>query len=154
MSHSTNYKVRAVHCDHRASEDEVYEALCRATEPLTRSWEVLERAKKIVIKPNMRWNPDGVAYFEGRRRELVDDAVLRVTLRLLRERTSAELIVVDDAYSQRAEGEKVPPDVNYAPILDTFGVEFVGACDPPFVWREVPGGGAMFTRYLLNEQLA
>ena len=154
MSHSTNYKVRTVHCDHRASEDEVYEALCRATEPLTRSWEVLERAKKIVIKPNMRWNPDGVAYFEGRRRELVDDAVLRVTLRLLRERTSAELIVVDDAYSQRAEGEKVPPDVNYAPILDTFGVEFVGACDPPFVWREVPGGGAMFTRYLLNEQLA
>ena len=96
MHPSADYAVRAVHCDHLASDDEVYAALCRAAEPLTRAWEQLERARKIAIKPNMRWNPEHIAYFEGRRRELVDDAVLRATLRLLRERTSAQLIVIDD----------------------------------------------------------
>ena len=37
------YKVRAVQCDYRASEEEVYEALKRATDPLTDSWDRLRR---------------------------------------------------------------------------------------------------------------
>ena len=155
MSLSTNYTVRAVHCDHRASDEEVYEALRRATKPLMRSWEPLERARKIVIKPNMRFNPEHVAYFEGRRRELVDDAALRATLRLLRERTSAQLTVIDDAMMPRqSEESPYPVDVNYVPILEAFDVQFVNASDPPLVWRDVPGGGAMFARYQINTHLA
>ena len=150
---SADYTVRAVHCDHRASDEEVYNALCRATEPLSRSWEQLARAGKIVIKPNMKWPPSKVAYFEGRRRELVDDAVLRATLRLLRAHTSAELIVIDDTSPRRAGDEGVPPDLNYAPMLEEFGAEYVGASDLPLAWREVPGRGMMFSRYLLNTHL-
>ena len=32
------YKVRASHCDHQASDEEIYQVLKRTTEPLDRSW--------------------------------------------------------------------------------------------------------------------
>ena len=47
-----DYKVRAVACDHEASEEDVYQALVRATEPLTQTWERLGKAKRIGIKIN------------------------------------------------------------------------------------------------------
>ena len=88
------YSVRAARCDHRtATNEEVYETLRHVTDPLTRSWEKLEKAKKIVLKFNMM-HPN-VQHFRGRRRELVDDSVCMAVLRLLRERTSAHLIAAD-----------------------------------------------------------
>ena len=47
------YAVRASHCDHRASEEEIYEVLKRTTDPLDRSWKKLEKARRIVLKFNM-----------------------------------------------------------------------------------------------------
>ena len=91
----TAYTVRAAHCDYRASEDQIYDTVCRITSPLDHSWERIESARRVVIKLNMLWPPpgveygDGIRYFEGRRQELVDDGVLRAVLRLLRERTAA-----------------------------------------------------------------
>ena len=70
-----NYTVRAARCDHRRSADEIYRTLARITAPLTRSWERLERARRIVIKFNMT-QPD-TARFAGRRQELVDEDVIR-----------------------------------------------------------------------------
>lgn len=87
-----NYRVRASYCDHRATEDEIFDVLRRTTQPLTRSWERLEKAKRIVLKFNMTKPRQRIAYFEGRRRELVDDAFARATLRLLRERTTADIV--------------------------------------------------------------
>ncbi|MDE0086256.1 MAG: hypothetical protein OXU23_11120, partial [Candidatus Poribacteria bacterium] len=71
------FKVRAAHCDYRASEEEIYQTLRRITDPLTRSWKPIETAKKVVIKFNMMKPHERIIYFEGRRRELVDDAVCR-----------------------------------------------------------------------------
>ena len=48
-----DYSVRAVHCDHKASDEQVYQDLVRATAPLSRSWEKLEKASRIAIKFNM-----------------------------------------------------------------------------------------------------
>ena len=48
-----NYTVCAAGCDHRASAEEIYRTLERITAPLTRSWERLERARRIVLKFNM-----------------------------------------------------------------------------------------------------
>ena len=89
------YKVRASHCDHQANDEEIYQVLKRTTEPLERSWEKLAKARRIALKFNMIKPPERVEYFAGRRRELVDDAVARAVLRLLRERTTAELVAVD-----------------------------------------------------------
>jgi len=143
----SEYTVRAARCDHRATEEEVYEVLARITAPLSRAWEKLERARKVVIKVNMSWPPERVQRFEGRRRELVDEAVCRGVLRLLRERTRAELVATDTNYG--------PPDqqqawVNYRPILEEFGVEYIDSNQPPFALYDVPGGGLMFRRYLLS----
>ena len=143
------YSVRAAHCDHRASEDQIYETMRRITSPLERSWERLENARRVVIKLNMLWPPpgvefgDGIQYFEGRRQELVDDAVLRAVLRLLRERTSAEVIVTDTTAA---------PDLalNFRSHLDDFGVEYLESNDPPSQDFDVPGGGCMFSRYQLS----
>ena len=78
------YTVRAAHCDYRASEEEIYQTLRRITDPLARSCEKIERANTVAIKLNMMKLQERIVYFEGRRRELVDDAVARATFRLLR----------------------------------------------------------------------
>lgn len=144
----SEYTVRAAHCDHQASEDEILAVLRRITAPLTHSWEILEKARTIVIKPNMMWPPDKMPYFAGRRRELVDDAVLRATLRLLRERTTGRLVATDTTFAEA--GHRPGPELNYMPILEEFGVDYVDSNDPPFAIYEVPGGGLMFRRYQLS----
>ena len=122
--------------------------LRRITDPLSRSWERLEKAGCVAIKFNMMKPPDLIAYFEGRRRELVDDAICRAVLRLLRERTRAELVVTD-TYPYSTDF-RVPPDFNYAAHLEEFGVKFDDSNAPPFGTYEVPGGGSMFDRYTLS----
>jgi uncharacterized protein (DUF362 family) len=142
------YRVRASYCHHRAPEEEIYRVLKRTTDPLTRAWEKLEKARKIVLKFNMIKRRERVEYFAGRRRELVDDAVARAVLRLLRERTSARLVATDTF--PYGDGFRVPEDFNYRHILDRFGVEFVDSSLPPFATYQVPGGGCMFDRYTLS----
>lgn len=147
MSSGEHYKVRAAHCDHRAPNEEIYNILCEIVEPLKGAMEKIAKARKIVIKANMAWPPDRIAYFEGRRREHVDDSILRAVLRLLRERSNARIIATDtDAY-----GLPGNEGINYIPILDEYGVEFINSNDPPFKVFEVPGGGMMFSRYMLSE---
>ena len=142
------YRVRAAHCHHRATEEEIYQVLRRSTEPLTRSWERLGKANRIVMKFNMIKRREHVEYFAGRRRELVDDAVARAVLRLLRERTTAELVATD-TYTY-GNGRRVPADFNYRHILDEFGIRMIDSSLPPFATYEVPEGGCMFDRYTLN----
>ncbi len=148
MDAKKEYRVRASHCDHRASEEEIYRVLKRTTDPLEKSWEKLEKARKIAIKFNMIKKRDSIEYFAGRRRELVDDAVARAVLRLLRERTSAELIATDTF--PYGNGFVTPEDFNYRHILDDYGVRYVDCNLPPFANYEVPGGGSMFDSYVLN----
>jgi uncharacterized protein (DUF362 family) len=145
---SKEYRTRAVHCDHRADEQEIYRALVRVTEPLERSWQRLEKARRIVIKFNMMKLPERLYHFEGRRRELVDDAVCRAVLRLLRERTTAEIVATDtNAYTPE---HLMGDDFNYAGLLAEFGVPMVDSNAPPFREYDVPGGGSMFDRYTLS----
>ena len=143
-----NYKVRAAHCNWRASEEEIYQTLRRITDPLHRSWEKLEKANRIVIKLNMMKLHNRIIYYMGRRRELVDDMVARAVLRLLRERTRAEIIATDtNPYTrEHLMGE----DFNYAHILKEYDVGFVDSNAPPFKQYDVPGGGCMFDRYTLS----
>ncbi len=143
------YRVRAVACDPRADDEEVYRALGRATAPLTATWQQLARARRVVIKFNMIETT--VEYFGGRRRELVDDAVARAVLRLLRERTDATLTALD-TYPY-GNGNRVPAAFNYRYLLEAYGVGMVDASLPPLVGCEVPGGGCMFARYRLPAAL-
>jgi hypothetical protein len=138
--------VRAVHCDHTASDEEVYQALARATAPLAAAWERLERARCIALKLNMAFGH--VHRFAGRRRELVDDAVARAVLRLLRERTSARLVACDTG-AWREDGSDAGY-VNYLPLLRDFDVDYQDSEQPPHADYAVPGGGSMFRRYTLS----
>jgi len=135
------YRVRAARCDHRATYEEIYETLCRVVDPLARSRQKLETARKVVIKTNMAFPPDRIARYEGRRRELVDDAVMRATLAYLREHTSAQLLATDTTFSDDS--------VNYLPLLEEFGVDYVNS-DTPVETYQVPGGGVMFRQYQLS----
>ena len=146
------YKVRASFCDHRASEEEIYQVLTKTTSELDRSWEKLAKARRIVLKFNMIKPRERIEYFAGRRRELVDDAVARAVLRLLRERTSAELIATD-TYPY-GNGHITPDDFNYRHILEDYDVRYVDSNLPPFDIYEVPDGGCMFDNYVLNAVFA
>jgi len=61
------YRVRASHCDHRASEEEIYQVLRRTTDPLDRAWEKLEKAQRVVMKFNMIKPRERIEYFAGRK---------------------------------------------------------------------------------------
>jgi uncharacterized protein (DUF362 family) len=151
VSTTSNYRVRAVHCDHRAGDEEVYRALERATDPLEASWAKLRAARRITIKFNQAWPPERLVYLDGNLQELVDFKVARATLRLLRERTSAEIVCTEISTDAAQSGRPVEENITLMPLLREYGVEFVDGNKPPHKVFQVPGGGRMFRQYLLPE---
>ena len=77
--------------------------------------------------------------------------MLRASLRLLRERTDAELFALDT--STAPPGQRPGEDFNTKPILDEYGVHYVEAGNPPLERYKVPGGGLMFSEYQLSSAL-
>jgi uncharacterized protein (DUF362 family) len=146
-----HFTVRAVYCNYRSSDEEVYQALKRATAPLERTWEKLNKARQIAIKFNQDWLRERVVMHEGHRQQLVSDPVARATLRLLRERTSAELIAVDigteGIYHHVTDGSST----SLLPVFREYDVPYIEGDQAPAVWVPVPGGGQMFTLYPLPE---
>ena len=151
MSQDKAYRVRAIPCSHQASGEEIYERLKSITAPLDRSWARIEKARKVGIKFNMQMRTEAVRRIGGRRQELVDEDVVRASLRLLQERTDAELFVIDT--SMVPAGQRPGHDFNMAPIFEEFGIPYVEAGDPPFERYKVPGGGTMFSEYQLSAAL-
>ncbi|MCC6169204.1 MAG: DUF362 domain-containing protein [Caldilineaceae bacterium] len=145
------YKVRAVHCDYRAGDEEVYQALKRATDPLTETWERLAAAKRIGIKFNQDKPRERQVTFEGQLQQLVSTKMVRAVLRLLRERTNAEIIHSDVSFYAMYEGTNPQESGTALPVLREFGVTHVDATKPPYRVVSVPGGGQMFRQYLLPE---
>lgn len=144
----SEYRVRAVACDHQSSDEEVYRALRRATDPLSGSWERIANATRIGIKFNQDWAPDRVIMRHGQRQQLVSDAVVRATIRILREHTDAHLFVTDVGVEgsppwTRAECTTI------LPVLNELGVPYVDGNKDETRWVDVPGGGLMFDRYPL-----
>ena len=146
-ANSLPYRVRAVQCDYRAADEEVYQALKRATVPLDRSWERLRKAKRIAIKFNQDWVASRLVTYEGERQQLVGDRVGRAVLRLLRENTSAELYCVDIGVESLWNQVEDQSGTHMLPVLREFDVPFIECHHTPVEWVNVPGGGLMFERY-------
>lgn len=150
MTRPSQYHVRAVYCDHRADDEEVYQALKRATDPLKDAWAKLKQAGRITVKFNQAWEPGKAPVFEGQLRELVDYKVARATLRLLRENTKAEIVCVEIATMARpGSGLSWEDTMTLMPVLREFDVPVVEGNHPPHKVCQVPGGGLMFKQYLL-----
>lgn len=147
------YQVRTVHCDHRADDEAVYQALRRATDPLERAWARLARARHIAVKFNQDKASQKVVMLAGQRQQLVSDSVMRATLRLLRERTTATISCVDVSFYVMYSGETLANTCNVAPILREFGVPYVDGTRPPYGPAVVPGGGLMFDSYTMMDAL-
>jgi len=154
MTAGSRPRVRAVHCDHRASDEEVYRALVRATDPLEDAWARLAAAKTISVKFNQAWYPDRLRYHDGVLQELVDAKVARALLRLLRERTRADITCCEIAV-MGGEGRDyaVEDTITLLPVLREFEVPFVDGDRPPVKSYRVPGGGLMFEEYVLPESV-
>ena len=151
MSDARQYKVRAVHCDHRASDEEVYRALKRATDPLTDTWARLAKAKRIGIKFNQDKEVKNWIFFEDNLQQLVSAKVVRAVLRLLRERTDAEIIHTDVSFYTMYSGADSTVTPTAMPFFKEFDITHVDATKPPYRMVSVPGGGQMFRQYLLPE---
>jgi uncharacterized protein (DUF362 family) len=147
-----DYKVRASRCDHKASREEVYQHLKAITAPLSRSWDKIENARKVVIKANMQMRTQNIRRIGGRRQELVDEDVLHGSLRLLREHTDAEISVLDT--SAVTADSRPGEDFNMRPLFEEFGIPYIEAGNPPFERYKVPGGGLMFSEYQLSAAIA
>ncbi len=145
--HSQLPRVRAVQCDYRASDEEVYQALKRATDPLESAWEKLRRARRIAIKFNQDWNPNRLVVHQGHRQQLVSDPVGRATLRLLQEHTQAELFAIDVGVEPTPVGGSRLDNTHMLKVLREFGVPYIDGREDAVVWTKVPGGGQMFDSY-------
>lgn len=156
MTHTDakQYRVRAAHCDYRASDEEVYQALKRITDPLDRSWERLRKAQRVGIKFNQDWNPSRVVFHEGHRQQLVSDVVARATLRLLREKTSADLFVVDVGVERLPESGNRLENTQIWKVMQEFDVPYVDGHLDGVAWVDVPGGGLMFDKYPIPQSCA
>lgn len=153
MSTHPDYKVRAVSCHYASSEDEIYQALRRATDPLDKAWEKLSSAKTIGLKFNQDWRQDRHIYFEGQLQQLVSVNVARAVLRLLKERTTAKLLHFDASAFDRPNHPEPPGNTTtFQSIFEEFGVEHVDGNKPPHKIYPVPGGGLMFSEYLLPQR--
>jgi hypothetical protein len=136
-------KVRAVQCDYRATEQEIYNALVRATAPMTDAWQRIRKAKRIGLKFNQDKQPHNRVYFEGQLQQLVSEKVARAFLRLLSERTDADLICSDvSAYVMH--GANIEETLTFANVLRDYNVHFADGTKPPYKSVAVPGGGFMF----------
>jgi len=145
--------VRAVHCDWRESEEEVYRALARATAPLGEAWDKIRRARRITLKMN-QVHPEPRPVVDGVLRELVEARVARATLRLLREANpSAEILCPETSPEAMWAGAPMESNVPHLPLLQEFGVTLLRCDEPPHKVTDVPGGGAMFRRYFLHESV-
>ncbi len=151
MQNNTTPKVRAVQCDYRASEAEVYEALKRATAPMTEAWARIRKAKRIGLKFNQDKQPHNRVYFEGQLQQLVSEKVARAFLRLLRERTDAELICSDVSAYVMYGAAHITETLTFASVFRDFGIHFADGTKPPYKTVNVPGGGLMFQEYVLPE---
>jgi len=148
---NSNYHVRAVQCDYQADDEEVYQSLKRATAPLIDVWEKLGRAQRIGIKFNQDKEPHRQITFAGQLQQLVCENVARAVLRLLREKTSAELICADVSFYAVYGGADLKETTTVAPLLREFDVEYIDGTHPPYKTCSVPGGGQMFRQYLLPQ---
>jgi hypothetical protein len=148
---ASRYTVRAVHCDYRSSDEEVYQALKRAAAPLDRAWEKLSRARRIAIKFNQDWVRERLVMHQGHRQQLVSDPVARATLRLLQERTRAELYAVDIGMEAIYFNVTDGSSTSLMPVFREFNLPFIEGEKVPTVWAPVPGGGEMFARYPLPQ---
>jgi uncharacterized protein (DUF362 family) len=144
-----SYTVRAAYCHYQSTDEEVYRSLRRITDPLERSWENLQKAKRIAIKFNQDWDPARLVTHLGHRQQLVSNVVARAVLRLLKERTSAELFVIDVGVEGAAPGQNREWCSQVLPVLREFGVPYVDGHVDAVEWVTVPGGGQMFERYAI-----
>ncbi|NLG26816.1 MAG: DUF362 domain-containing protein, partial [Chloroflexi bacterium] len=119
------------------------------TDPLDGAWERLTRARRITVKFNQARVAERRHMFEGNLRELVDGRVARAVLRLLRERTDAEIVCTEISNDALWLGCPVEDTVTLMPVLKEFGVPFINGNVPPHRVCPVPGGGLMFDQYLL-----
>ncbi|MGC9349673.1 MAG: DUF362 domain-containing protein [Anaerolineae bacterium] len=148
-----DYQVRAVHCEHQADDETVYAALKRATAPLDRVWDKLKAAQTIGIKFNQDFHSDRVPRFKGQRQQLVSDKVARALIRLLREKTNAEIFYTDITAFDRTDDPNPPPTAQLAPLMEELGVSYVNGDRPPHKVYRVPGDGQMFRQYLMPEAI-
>jgi uncharacterized protein (DUF362 family) len=125
--------------------------LKRATDPLSDAWKKLRRARRIGLKFNQDKPPAARVTFEGQLQQLVSAKVARAVLRLLRERTDAELVCADVSFYATYRGADPMETAAVLPILREFGVEYIDGTKPPYRVYQVPGGGQMFKQYLLLE---
>jgi len=151
MSTTTLPKVRALFCDHRASEEEIYQTLLRATAPMTEAWQRIRKAKRIGIKFNQDMEPHNRVYHAGQLQQLVSEKVARAFLRLLKERTNAEIVCSDVSAYVLGGRARIEDTLTYAEIFRDYGVRFADGTKPPYKTVRVPGGGFMFEEYLLPE---
>jgi uncharacterized protein (DUF362 family) len=147
-----NYQVRAVQCDYHASDEEVYQALKRATDPLEGAWAKLKAARTIAIKFNQDKMLKQLVMFENHRQQLVSDSVARALLRLLRERTRAHIYCIDVSFYQVYAGAEKDSTTNIRPVLEEFDIEYVNGNVGDVHRVAVPGGGLMFDHYPLHER--
>ena len=143
-------RVGVVHCDYKAEDAVVHQAVWRAKDMLDDSLGNFSEKRRIVIKGNIV--PSGIRKYEGIVYTLTAPAVLAGVVSWLRRKSpDADIILLDD-YSGITGMIDSLRDLGYKDALAEYDVRFVDESGGYSVF-DVPGGGIMFDRYCLPTAL-
>ena len=139
------FRVNVVRCPAEADAAEVERQVFRCAEPFGDFLASLGKMKAIAIKPNMGLTD--IRTHHDKQISFTDRTMLYAVLKLLREHTSADLIITEGTTNSKTPilAEKL----GYMPILEAFGARIVETNDPPFIDYPLPNG-SMFTNYKLH----
>ena len=147
------HTVAVLKCSPKDSDRAIEDRLVAATGMVMNLAQTLEGKRKVYIKPNI-----GVGKLtqkeQGRLYAIVDPALLRATVAMLRRHYSGEIVIGEALTEPGATIDAVYKLGGYSDAVRDFDVRFVDLDRPPYADFPVPGGGVMFSCYSLSQELA
>ncbi|MEM2906353.1 MAG: DUF362 domain-containing protein [Candidatus Bathyarchaeia archaeon] len=150
-------KVALLSAPHSLEDRELEEKVVEAVNLIGGLPRELEKASRILIKPNLGGND--WRRHKGRLVALTEPSITRAVLRMIRDvNPDAEILLADGGLPRRGQTswealKHLFDETGHTKVVEEFNARIVDANEPPYVEKTVPGGGLIMQRYLFNKEI-
>jgi len=143
-------RVVVLRCRFDLQDEEIEQKVSEAIDLLGGLPPKFKSASKILVKPNLGYTD--TRRHKGRLIALTEPCVVRALLRRIREVNEGEIIISDGP--PKASLQKLIKDTGYEPLIREFDIRVVNSNERPYTQVNVPGGGTIMRRYVLNKKIS